>query len=156
MFFSSPHRRLREKLDAANACIARLQQQHKNLQESLQEHYMCYPELRPETKDDIDRKTAAFESEIEVLEKKLFLEEIALDVTDERSDFLAKNLSLLQQNEVYLSWQNTNDQLNLEAWRLKHEAVQFNLYQKANPIERWTVRSLPDIHIYFSPGTNFQ
>ena len=59
---------------------------------SLQEHYMCYPELRPETKDDIDRKTAAFESEIEVLEKKLFLEEIALDVTDERSDFLAKNL----------------------------------------------------------------
>lgn len=53
---------------------------------------MCYPELSPETKEDIDRKTAAFESEIEVLEKKLFLEEIALDVTDERSDFLAKNL----------------------------------------------------------------
>ncbi|XP_068749042.1 uncharacterized protein [Montipora capricornis] len=116
----------------------------------LQKHHRYYPELRPESEDDINRRTAVFENEIEALERKLFLEDIAVDVADERCDFLGKNLSLLQQNEVNLRWQCSTDESNLEALRVKHEAVQFSLYQKANPIEKWTVKSLPNLHIYFS------
>ncbi|XP_068759973.1 uncharacterized protein [Montipora capricornis] len=111
---------------------------------------MYYPKLRVESKANIHQRTTVFESEVEALERKIFLEEIAVDIADERCDFLDKNLSFLQQNEVNLQWQCSCDNNNLEALRLKHETVQFNLHQKANPIEKWTVRSLPDIHIYFS------
>ena len=58
--------------------------------------------------------------------------------------------SLLQQNEVDLQWQCSSDEKNMEASKRKHEAVQFNRHLKANSIEKWTVRSLPNLHIYFS------
>ena len=58
----------------------------------LQEHYMYYPDFRAEPRDDIECRTAVMKEEAEALERKLFLEEIALDVTDERCDFLDRNL----------------------------------------------------------------
>ena len=58
----------------------------------LQKHHRYYPELRSESEDDINRRTAVFENDIEALERKLFLEDIAVDVADERCDFPGKNL----------------------------------------------------------------
>jgi len=58
----------------------------------LQEHCMYYPALRPEPKDVIEYRTAEMEEDVQVLERKLFLEEIALSVTEERCDFLDRNL----------------------------------------------------------------
>ena len=58
----------------------------------LQEQYMYYPDLRSQHKDAIERKTAEMDEEVQTLDRKLFLEETALDVTDERCDFLERNL----------------------------------------------------------------
>lgn len=54
----------------------------------LQKHYVFYPE----SNGDIHHRAVAFENEIEVLERKLFLEEIACDIAEERCNFLGKNL----------------------------------------------------------------
>ena len=54
----------------------------------LQKHYVFYPE----SNDDINHRAVVFENEIGVLERKLFLEEIACDIAEERCNFLGKNL----------------------------------------------------------------
>ncbi|XP_015763733.1 PREDICTED: uncharacterized protein LOC107342756 [Acropora digitifera] len=81
-------RRLKERLDAATACITQLEQQQLILHEKLQKHYVFYPERN----DDINHRAVVFENEIGVLERKLFLEEIACDIAEERCNFLGKNL----------------------------------------------------------------
>lgn len=53
---------------------------------------MYYPALRPEPKDDIECRTAEMEEDVQALKRKLFLEEVALSVTEERCDFLDRNL----------------------------------------------------------------
>ena len=53
---------------------------------------MYYPALRPQHKDGIECKTPELKEEVHVLERKLFLEKIALSVTDDRCDFLDTNL----------------------------------------------------------------
>ena len=52
---------------------------------------MYYPALRPEHRDEKERRTAEIENEIEALERKLFLEEISLDVAYDRCDLLNRN-----------------------------------------------------------------
>ena len=47
---------------------------------------MYYPE------GNTHQKTESYENEVEGLERKIFLEEIAVDITDERFEFLDKNL----------------------------------------------------------------
>ncbi|CAH3191688.1 unnamed protein product [Porites evermanni] len=113
----------------------------------LQNSYVYYPDLRPEPENYIKCSgTNEMREEVEALERKLFLEEIAFDVTDERCNLLDRNLSLLQQNEVNLQYECLSGQNNLAALKLKHEACQFGLYQKANPIEKWATRSLPNLY----------
>lgn len=59
----------------------------------LQDSYVYYPGLRPEPENYIKCSgTNEMREEVEALEKKLFLEEIALDVTDERCHLLDRNL----------------------------------------------------------------
>lgn len=59
----------------------------------LQSSYVYYPDLRPEPENYIKCSgTNEMREEVEALEKKLFLEEIALDVTDERCNLLDRNL----------------------------------------------------------------
>ena len=59
----------------------------------LQSSYVYYPDLRPEPGNYIKCSgTNEMMEEVEALEKKFFLEEIALDVTDERSNLLDRNL----------------------------------------------------------------
>lgn len=59
----------------------------------LQDSYVYYPDLRPEPENYIKCSgTNEMREEVEALEKKLFLEEIALDVTDERCHLLDRNL----------------------------------------------------------------
>ena len=58
----------------------------------LQSSYVYYPDLRPEPENYINSGTTEMREEVEALERKLFLEEIALDVTDERSNLLDRNL----------------------------------------------------------------
>ena len=60
----------------------------------LQSSYAYYPDLRPEPENYIKLGSGTNEmrEEVEALEKKLFLEEIALDVTDERCNLLDRNL----------------------------------------------------------------
>ena len=59
----------------------------------LQSSYAYYPDLRPEPENYIKCSgTNEMREEVEALEKKLFLEEIALDVTDERCNLLDRNL----------------------------------------------------------------
>ncbi|CAH3110669.1 unnamed protein product [Porites lobata] len=135
----------REQLKKEAECIVRLQEEQQRLTEILEEHYVYQPDLRPEPRDGKECKTIEMTEEVEALERKLFLEETALDVTDERCNFLDRNLSLLQQNQLDLEYERPSRQKNLAALRIKHEACQFNLYQKANPIEQWTVKSLPNL-----------
>ncbi|KAJ7376231.1 hypothetical protein OS493_035892 [Desmophyllum pertusum] len=65
-----------------------------------------------------------------LLERKLFLEEIALNVTDERCNFLDKNHRLLQNNESGLHRQSSVCHASLEELKLKQEACQFSQFQK--------------------------
>ena len=59
----------------------------------LQDSYVYYPDLRPEPENYIKCSgTNEMREEVEALEKKLFLEEIAVDVTDERCHLLDRNL----------------------------------------------------------------
>ena len=59
----------------------------------LHDSYVYYPDLRPEPENNIKCSgTNEMMEEVEALEKKLFLEEIALDVTDERRNLLDRNL----------------------------------------------------------------
>lgn len=59
----------------------------------LQDSYVYYPDLRPEPENYIKCSgTNEMREEVEALEKKFFLEEIALDVTDERCHLLDRNL----------------------------------------------------------------
>ena len=53
---------------------------------------MYQPDLRPEPRDGKECKTIEMTEEVEALERKLFLEETALDVTNERCNFLDRNL----------------------------------------------------------------
>lgn len=53
---------------------------------------MYQPDLRLEPRDGKECKTIEMTEEVEALERKLFLEETALDVTDERCNFLDRNL----------------------------------------------------------------
>ena len=63
------------------------------LNRMLQDSYVYYPDLRPEPENYIKCSgTNEMREEVEALEKKLFLEEIALDVTDERCHLLDRNL----------------------------------------------------------------
>ena len=63
------------------------------LNRMLQDSYVYYPDLRPEPENFIKCSgTNEMREEVEALEKKLFLEEIALDVTDERCHLLDRNL----------------------------------------------------------------
>lgn len=48
--------------------------------------------LRSEPKDEIERRATEIQDQVQTLERKLYLEEIALDVTEERCDFLDTNL----------------------------------------------------------------
>ena len=59
---------------------------------TLQNHHRYYPELRVEPKAVIHQRTEVFQNDVEALERKIFLEEIAVDIADERCDFLDKNL----------------------------------------------------------------
>ncbi|KAJ7389199.1 hypothetical protein OS493_033003 [Desmophyllum pertusum] len=93
----------------------------------------------------VDCEVAEMEGDVQALERKLFLEEIALNVTDERCDFLDKNHRLLQNNESGLHRQSTVCNASLEELKLKQEACQFSQFQKANPLEDWIVCSLPNI-----------
>ena len=52
---------------------------------------MYYPTLRPEHRDEKECRTAKTENKIEGLERKLFLEEISLDVTYDSCDVLNRN-----------------------------------------------------------------
>lgn len=58
----------------------------------FQKYYRYYLELRLEFEDDINCRIVVFENDIEVLERKFFLEDIVVDVVDECCDFLGKNL----------------------------------------------------------------
>ena len=59
----------------------------------LQNSYVYYPDLRPEPENYIKCSgTTEMREEVEALERKLFLEEIAFDVTDERCNLLDRNL----------------------------------------------------------------
>ena len=59
----------------------------------FQDRYVYYPDLRAEPENYIKCSgTTEMGEEVEALEKKLFLEEIALDVTDERCNLLDRNL----------------------------------------------------------------
>ena len=53
---------------------------------------MYQPDLRLEPRDGKECKTIEMTEEVEASERKLFLEETALDVTDERCNFLDRNL----------------------------------------------------------------
>lgn len=49
-------------------------------------------DLRPEPRDGKECKTTEMTEEVKALERKLFLEETAVDVTDERCNFRDRNL----------------------------------------------------------------
>ena len=53
---------------------------------------MYHPELQLKMKTNIAKRTEEFEKEVEALERKIFLEEVAVHIADERCDFLDKNL----------------------------------------------------------------
>ncbi|XP_078368847.1 uncharacterized protein LOC144652644 isoform X2 [Oculina patagonica] len=87
------------------------------------------------------------EGDVQALERKLFLEKVALNVTDERCYFLDRNFRLLQSNEVSLHRQSSFCEADLAAFnKLKQEASQFGQFLKANLIEDWVVRSLPNLY----------
>ena len=55
--------------------------------------YVYNPDLRQESENYNKRSgTTEMREEVEALERKLFFEEIALDVTDERCNLLDRNL----------------------------------------------------------------
>ncbi|KAL9987590.1 hypothetical protein ACROYT_G001926 [Oculina patagonica] len=53
---------------------------------------------------------------------------------------------LLQNNEISLQRQRSVCEMDLAALKLKHEACQFGQFLKANPVEEWTVCSLPNLY----------
>ncbi|XP_020628902.1 uncharacterized protein LOC110066041 [Orbicella faveolata] len=100
---------------------------------------------------------AEMEQEVQALERKLFLEEIAVtvNVTNERCDFLDRNFScfyvfglyrLLHNNETSLHRQSSVCETDLATLKLKQEACQFGHFLQANPVEEWTVCSLPNLY----------
>ena len=93
---------------------------------TLQKHYVYYPEL-PLESAHIHQRTAAFESEVEGLERKLFLEEIAVDIADERCDFLDKNLRYgeVKYFIILLSGIHTAGLMKLRKYL--HEILPFNV-----------------------------
>ncbi|XP_078356918.1 uncharacterized protein LOC144641763 [Oculina patagonica] len=93
-----------------------------------------------------DCVVAEMEEEVQVLERKLFLEEVAVNVTEERCYFLDRNFRLLQNNEISLQRQRLMCEMDLAALKLKQEACQFGQFLKANPVEEWTVCSLPNLY----------
>lgn len=84
--------------------------------------------------------------EVEALERKLFFEQVALNVTENRCDFLDNNYRLLHDNETNLYWQKSSCQTNLEALKKKQEAIQFSRFKDENPLEQWVVCSLPNLY----------
>ncbi|XP_078356963.1 uncharacterized protein LOC144641811 [Oculina patagonica] len=93
------------------------------------------------------------EEEVHVLERKLFHEEVAVNVTEERCYFLDRNFKLLQRNEISLQRQRSVCEMDLAALKLKQEACRFGQFLKTNPVEEWTICSLPN-H-YFTVVTKF-
>ncbi|XP_078363819.1 uncharacterized protein LOC144648039 isoform X2 [Oculina patagonica] len=93
-----------------------------------------------------DCVVAEMQEEVQALERKLFLEEIAVNVTEERCYFLDRNFRLLQNNEISLQRQKSVCEMDLAALKLKQEACQFGQFLKANPVEEWTVCSLPNLY----------
>jgi len=89
---------------------------------------------------------AGMEEEVKALERKLFLEEIAVNITDERCNFLDRNFRLLHDNEISLHRQSSVCETDLAALKLKQEACQFGHFLQANPVEEWTVCSLPNLY----------
>ncbi|KAJ7337295.1 hypothetical protein OS493_010154 [Desmophyllum pertusum] len=86
--------KLRKQLKEAEECIARLQKQLQLENESLDQLYQSHLPAgsRPEADTaHVECEVAEMVEEVQALERKLFLEEIALNVTDERCDFLDKN-----------------------------------------------------------------
>ncbi|KAJ7323433.1 hypothetical protein OS493_031632 [Desmophyllum pertusum] len=135
-------RKLKKQLKEAEECITRLLQQLQLENESLDQHQSSAGS-RPEAETaHVDCEVAEMEGDVQALERKLFLEEIAVNVTDERCDFLDKNYrqayisvnvssELLQNNESGLHRQSLMCHASLEELKLKQEACQFSQFQKA-------------------------
>nr|XP_058947049.1 neuron navigator 3-like [Pocillopora verrucosa] len=139
-------RKLREQLKEAQEHIARLQEQlqcENELLEAFQRSRIA-PNVGPGTQ----KYQAATEmmKEIDALERKLFFEQVALNVTENRCDFLDNNYRLLHDNETNLYWQKSSCQTNLEALKKKQEAIQFSRFKDENPLEQWVVCSLPNLY----------
>ena len=57
-----------------------------------EEHYMYYPTFRPESRDKIKYEIREMEEKVEALVRKLVLEEVAIDVSEERCNITDRNL----------------------------------------------------------------
>ncbi|KAL9987604.1 hypothetical protein ACROYT_G001941 [Oculina patagonica] len=141
-------RKLRKQLKEAPECISRLQEQLQLENEILDqcESYPSDDSMSDTETAHADCVVAEMEEEVQVLERKLFLEEVAVNVTEERCYFLDRNFRLLQHNEISLQRQRSACEMDLAALKLKQEACQFGQFLKANPVEEWTVCSLPNLY----------
>ncbi|KAL9987588.1 hypothetical protein ACROYT_G001924 [Oculina patagonica] len=141
-------RKLRKQLKEAAECLARLQEQLQLENEILDqcESYPSDDSMSDTETAHVDCAVAEIEEEVQALERKLFLEKIAVNVTEERCYFLDRNIRLLQNNEISLQRQRSVCEMDLAALKLKQEACQFGQFLKANPVEEWTVCSLPNLY----------
>ncbi|KAL9987595.1 hypothetical protein ACROYT_G001931 [Oculina patagonica] len=144
MFLSN--RKLRKQLKEAAECITRLQEQLQLENEILDrcESYPSDDSMSDTETAHADCTATNIEEEVHVLERKLFHEEVAVNVTEER---------LLQRNEISLQRQRSVCEMDLAALKLKQEACRFGQFLKTNPVEEWTICSLPN-H-YFTVVTKF-